>query len=134
MQKRLKDFEIGKVYEAADECEDCGSKLEVIIREIDESGDYGWLEWRCPECKESYDEIVGWELADESAIIFGMELYPILGRSNIGPCLICEKLIIGVPLILFPEGGDYEFDFCFECAYQKGLLKRLYVKGGKEKG
>jgi len=44
--------------EAMDRCEYCGAKYEVRINEVDESGCFGYVEWRvdhridCPEVME----------------------------------------------------------------------------------
>ena len=54
---------------------------------------------------------------------------PLKARGNIGPCLACSCLVVGVPLILFiDEGRKGEFDFCFKCASGLGLLEEIVGK------
>jgi len=127
MIKRLKDYPVGEEFDAADECKCCSATLKVTIKEIDETGDFGYLTWSCPTCSRSGDDIVGWVFADEPITILGKQFYPIVSRANVGPCLNCWKLVIGVPLILFPNESS-QLDFCFPCANELGILKSLVVK------
>jgi len=141
-RKILRDYPIGVWLEAADECESCKSRYEVRIHEVDDSGLFGTVEWRihhkpdCPEVTEYYEgapvtemssmDIAGWEYMKELFKFNGKEYYPLKGKANVGTCLECGKLIVGVPLILFIEKGRKgSLEFCFECAQRLKILERL---------
>ena len=126
MRKGLKDFPLNKEFEVADKCTKCGSILIAKITDIDECGDFGSLEWRCPKCLISDVEIVGWILADTPITAKGKQFYPIISRANIGPCLNCGKLVIGVPFMLFSE--NWQLDFCFKCAEELDIWEFPTVK------
>ena len=137
--KRLKDYPLDEWMEAADGCEFCGAKYQVKVTWVDESGDFGDVETRiehdlsCPEvlnslmgvyCIEDQD-IAGWEWSDRKITIVGRKWLALKSRANIGPCLSCGKLIVGVPLILWPKDGEVEADFCFKCGKELGILDQL---------
>jgi hypothetical protein len=138
----LKDFKLHEWSEAADSCEFCGVKFEVRITWVDRTGCFGDIEWRIshrPDCPGKLDEetgeeanfeslidIAGWEFIDKPISLNGREFLPLKCRANVGPCLNCGRLIIGVPLILFiAKGEGGELDFCFGCAEKLGILDNL---------
>lgn len=144
--KCLKDYPLREWLEAADGCEFCGAKYEVQVTLVDESGDFGEVSYRirhqddCPERYgefmpgtlhsglESYGEVldgVGWKFSHRVLKIAGREWPTLKSRANIGPCLSCWKLVVGVPLILWPEDGEVELDFCFKCAEELGILETM---------
>jgi hypothetical protein len=142
VRKQLKDYPQDEWMEAADGCEFCGAKHMVKIAEVDETGNFGTViiktEHRedCPELFddpapvrdpiEEQEDYAGWEFVDKPYALLGKEYYPLSSRANIGPCLECGKLVVGVPLILFlDKGRGGELDFCFECAEKLGILKAL---------
>jgi len=49
----------------------------------------------------------------------------VLARGDIFICPICKKPKDEVPLILFPEGTNFEIDFCFDCARSIGLMNAI---------
>ena len=131
MRVNLVDFPLNTSFDAADECEECGGKLRVTVTYVDLKADYpiGDVLWGCQRCGATGEDMVGWQLAEKSVKILGKEFYPIISRINVGPCLNCGKLVIGVPLILFlDKGSKGELDFCFSCAGELGILDQL--KGG----
>jgi len=129
--KILRDYPVAVWFEAADECECCKSK---VPKQPDSSTSWiltSYLEWRinhkpdCPEVTEYLEgalvteissmDFAGWEYMKEPFKFNGKEYYPLKSRANIGSCLECGKLIVGVPLIIFVEEGRRgELDFCFE--------------------
>jgi hypothetical protein len=117
--------------EAADGCEYCGAKKEIMVLDVDESGDFGDIQVRCrhaegclEEESESFD-ISGWVFSHEVLKIVGREFPTLRTRVNVGPCFNCWKLIAGVPIILFPENGEYEVDFCDVCVKELGILEAM---------
>lgn len=77
--------------------------------------------------------------ADKPTHFMGKQYYPFTARANIGICHACEKLIVGVPLILFlDQGRKGQLDFCHECAKERGIYKRLLDskmrRGGAKNG
>jgi hypothetical protein len=137
--KRLKDYPRNEWLEAADGCDLCGAKARVMVTWVDESGDQGDVHVQhrhdvdCPDPEmhgfgEDLD-VAGWEFSDKTITLAGREWSTLKSRINIGPCLNCWRLVVGVPLILWPEDGDVELDFCFDCAGELGILDRL--KGGR---
>jgi len=137
--KLLKDYPRFEWFEAADGCDTCGSKAKVMITHVDEKGFLGDVQWRIfhkPDCLEAYDEetlgidayedVAGWEFMPNPFTFRGKQYYPLKSRANIGPCLSCGRLIIGVPLILFIEHGEKgELDFCWHCVKKLGILESL---------
>ena len=136
----MKDYPLGEWMEAADSCDFCRCHYEVRIHEGDESGCFGTVEWRihhkvdCHEVTEYYQgapvteissmDFAGWEFMGKPIKFRGREYYPLKARANVGPCLECGRLVIGVPLILFiDQGRGGELDFCFECAEKLGIFK-----------
>lgn len=130
--------------EAADRCEFCGAKYVVKITSVAEEGYFGEIEWRVyhsKECLNRYDEgtgdelfgefdegwdVAGWTLAEKPVDFMGKKFYPITSRGNVGPCLNCGKLVIGVPLILFlNKGHKGQLDFCFSCVKKNGWDQKL---------
>lgn len=142
----LKDYIKNEWLEAADRCEYCGAKYVTKITWVDETGCVGDVEWRvyhsseCPDLLELDVEAVnpkfigdfdvaGWEFMKNTVKVAGKEFTPLKSRANIGPCLNCGKLIVGVTLILFiNHGKGGELDFCFPCAKKLGLLDNLRGK------
>jgi len=140
--KNLKDYLRDEWMEAADGCDLCGAVYQVRVNWVDDTGCFGDIVYRishtdeCPERWESVSEeegeesdYAGWEFMENPFTFKGKQYYPLKSRANIGPCLECGKLIIGVPLILFiDEGKGGELDFCWSCAEKLGILKELTVK------
>ena len=129
--RRLKDYPLGEWMEAADGCEFCGAKHMIKVTWVDETGGFGEVLIRtdhkgdCLEFPLHIDErgdIAGWEWSDHKITIAGSEWTALKTRANIGPCLSCGKLVVGVPLILWPGDGEVELDFCFKCAEEIGIL------------
>jgi len=157
--KRLKDYPLDEWMEAADGCDLCGERAWVKVTWVDESGDYGEAYFKtphrpdCPNFRDAYEswddpwvdypdepretpkpvperrEIAGWEWSERTITLAGREWTTLKARANIGPCLNCMKLVVGVPLILWPSDGKVELDFCFSCAAELGILNHL--KGGR---
>lgn len=133
--KLLKDFKLNEWMEAADGCEYCGAKYEVRVTDL-WSANFGDVEYRIkhkPDCPEKFmdeDEEepawdnAGWEFMEKPIIFRGNQYYPLKSKANIGPCLECGKLVIGVPLILFIDDcRKGELDFCWDCAKRLGILE-----------
>ena len=128
MKVELKNFPLNTPFDAADDCQNCGGKLGVTITYTDpDSGHtFGDLFWECKQCGAGAHDVVEWQLSEKPVKMFGKEFYPIIARANIGPCLNCGKLVVGVPLILFLEKGRRgELDFCWSCAKELGILDQL---------
>lgn len=144
--KHLKDYTLNEWMEAADGCEFCEAKYEVKVTWVDDSGNFGDIKYRIKhneDCPERYDQFMpgtlhseledyglvhdfaGWEFSHKVLKFAGREWPTLESRANIGPCLNCWKLVVGVPLILWPENGEVELDFCFKCADELGILKTL---------
>jgi len=140
MRKLLKDYPLNEWIEAADGCEFCGAKYQVRSTRVDPDENMGDVEYRIThteDCPEGYYEegdydpalaanfdVAGWTYKEKPIKFRGLELYPLESRANIGPCLLCGKLVVGVPLILFiDEGRGGQLDFCFRCAEEKGILR-----------
>jgi hypothetical protein len=139
----LKDFPVYEWFEAADGCEFCGAPYRVMVTDLDESGCFGSVEWELEhktDCTEVFDEgseeeyggvdhgedVVGWEFMPEPFTFHGKQYYPLKSRANVGPCVSCGKLIIGVPLILFiDKGRKGELDFCPECVKRLGIMEMI---------
>ena len=144
----LKDFIREAWVPAADSCEYCKAKYNVRIKHVNASGTDGIIEWDVqhgPDCSrrfypeeavgldpETSTDMVGWTFSEKLVHVCGKNFHPLISRGNIGPCLNCGRLVIGVPLILFlGEGRDGQLDFCWNCAEGLGLLKALTKpKGG----
>jgi hypothetical protein len=143
-RKLLSDYPFRKWTKAADGCEFCGAEYEARVTYVDGSRCYGDVEYRirhredCLErfneggeldCTESAFDVAGWEFADRPLMLNGGEFLPLKSRTNVGPCLNCGRLIIGVPLILFiAKGEGGELDFCFSCFEELGLIERMVTK------
>jgi hypothetical protein len=145
-RKLLSDYPFRKWVKAADKCEFCGAEYEARVTYVDKSGCYGDVEYRvrhredCPErfdedtgeeldCAESTFDVAGWEYSDKPVELRGRQFYPLKARSNVGPCLNCGRLVIGVSLILFiDEGRGGELDFCKRCFEDLGLVNRFKPK------
>ena len=132
----LKDYQSGEWMDAADFCEMCGARHQVKVKEVQSDGLYGVVEIMerhgpgCPMRLEAYpyerSDHAGWEYASETVKLFGREFTPLKARGNVGSCLCCWKLIVGVPLILFlDEDRGGELDFCFNCALELGVIDKL---------
>jgi len=128
MKVSLSDFELNKTYEAADRCDECGGKIVYRITWVDpDSKDFGSIEWECKRCGMNDVDTVGWRLDDKPVSFMGRKFYPLTHRANIGPCLNCGKLVIGVPLILFLDKGEKgELDFCLGCVKKNGWDEKLF--------
>ena len=138
MKKLLKDYPAREWMEAADGCQYCKAKYEARITWVDPAENVGDLEYKidhkldCPEVNDYFDgsavtefsshDIAGWDYMEKPINFKGLKLYPLKARANVGPCLLCEKLVIRAPLILFID-EDGELDFCFGCAEEKGILQ-----------
>jgi len=124
----LHDFKLNKIYEAADRCDECGGAIFFKITWIDpETHDIGQIEWECSRCGINDIDTVGWTVADKPVEFMGKQFHPLTARANIGPCLNCGKLVIGVPLILFlNEGRKGELDFCFTCVKKNRWDEKLF--------
>ena len=148
MKKLLKDYPLDEWIEAADGCEFCKAKYQVRITSIDPDENVGDVAYRithAKDCPENYElqggydpvlvassDVAGWEYSQKPVTFRGMELYPLKSRLNVGPCLLCEKLVIRVPLILFiDQGRGGQLDFCFSCVEEKGILKEALEKAPK---
>lgn len=140
--KLLKDFPKNQWLEAADGCEYCKEKYNVMVTWVDETGAFGDIVKKLEhkeDCPERFDyetgveqgqillhDIAGWEFMDKPVKLFGKKFIPLKSRANVGPCLSCWKLVVGVPLILFiDKGRGGELDFCFTCAQKLGILDNL---------
>lgn len=137
MKVELKDFPLNTPFDVADECPGCGGKLRATVTFTDPESDhtFGDVFWECQQCGDNGRDIVGWKLSETPVKIMGKEFYPITSRANVGPCLNCGKLVIGVPLILFlDQGRNGELDFCFPCAEKLGVLKGLKPNEVEEGG
>jgi hypothetical protein len=138
--KLLKDFKLNEWFEAADGCEVCGGKAEVMVTHVDDTGTFGMVEWHidhkadCPEvyggdeedsvAVQAVQDFAGWEFMSEPFTFHGRQYYALKSRANIGPCLNCGKLVIGVPLILFiGEGRRGELDFCWGCVKRLDIMR-----------
>lgn len=137
--KRLKDFPLKVWQPAADTCEYCGAEYRVRVTWVDKTGNFGDIEFASehnPDCmRDMAGEIElesgGWEFAERTITLGGVEWTPLKTRANVGPCLKCGRLIVGIPLILFLDQGRLgELDFCFSCAEKLGILAQL-LKGPK---
>jgi len=128
MRIRLRDFELNRIYKAADECDECGGEIFYKITRIDPEIPYmGIIEWECQKCGMSDMDVAGWKTSDKPIEFMGKQFHPLTERSNIGPCLNCGRLVIGVPLIIFlNEGRKGELDFCFTCVKKNGWDEKLF--------
>ena len=125
--KRLKDFPLNQWLEATGECPQCQSKsVQAKVTWVDESGDFGDIALKCLICSFTDHDIAGWKIGSQTHPFLGKQYLPLTSRANVGPCMACEKIVVGVPLILFlDEGRDGELDFCFSCAEKLGLLESI---------
>lgn len=144
--KELKDYPLDEWMEAADGCDYCGAKYEVMVTWVDKTGKFGDVTYRIKHedgCPDRFDDftgepigdvvedvdVAGWEFSERVIPLAGRKWLTLKSRVNIGPCLNCWKLVVGVPLILFPEDGKVELDFCFKCAEELGILNLLTKRG-----
>lgn len=137
--KQLADYPVGEPFEAADGCQYCKAKYQLTITRVE--GDLGNVEYSITheeDCIGRWDEdgdldrepdIVGWTLSPQLVRLGVWNGQPLTYRANIGPCLNCWKLVVGVPLILFPAAGAYEMDFCFKCVEDLQLMKQMKPRG-----
>lgn len=104
---------------------------------VDKTGTYGDVEYSAnhkSDClrdiaSETETDMAGWLFAEKTIFLGGVEWTPLKARGNVGPCLNCGRLVVGIPLILFiAEGKGGELDFCFKCAVKLGFLAQL-LKG-----
>jgi len=133
--RRLRDYPLNEWIEAADGCDLCGEKARVMLTWVDESGDFGDV---VIQHRHKYDcldpemcgfgehaDVAGWKFSDQTIYFAGREWATLKSRANMGPCLNCWKPVVGVPLILWPKDGKVEFDFCFKCAKELGILDQM---------
>ena len=126
MKVTVSDLKLNEKCEAADPCDLCGGKILYEVTFVDGKNNVGDISWECTQCGAGAEDILGWILARNPITFMGKPFYPIKSRANIGPCLNCGKLVVGVPLILFlDEGRKGELDFCFRCAKDLGILDQL---------
>ena len=137
--RQLSDYPIGEPFEAADGCQYCPAKYQLTITRVE--GDLGNVEYSITHhdyCTDRWDEdgdleheleIVGWTLSEHIVRVGVWNGHPLTYRANIGPCLNCWKLVVGVPLILFPADGGYQMDFCFKCVEDLQLMKLMKTRG-----
>ena len=126
MKTTVNHLKLNEVCEAADPCDLCGGKIIYEVTFIDKENNVGDVSWECTQCGAGGPDILGWTIAKNPVDFMGKKFYPITSRANIGPCLNCGKLVVGVPLILFlDEGRKGELDFCFSCAKELGILDQL---------
>ena len=133
--KQLKDYPLKEWMEAADGCDYCKAKAQIMVTWIDESGDFGDVHIQYKhedDCSIEFGDqfsdnidVAGWEFSSKILKIAGEEIPTLKSRMNIAPCLSCWKLVVGVPLILWLEDGSVEMDFCFPCAEKLGILDQL---------
>ncbi|MDH5203434.1 MAG: hypothetical protein OEW69_09270 [Nitrospirota bacterium] len=143
VKKLLKDYPLNQWLEAADGCQYCKKAYQVRVTWVDESGNYGDLEIKeqheksCieqfePESHSPRWDTAGWEFTEKEVTILEHTFRPIKLRMNVGPCVHCWKLVVGIPLILFiDEGKGGEIDLCFSCAEKLGVLDQLKKKGDR---
>lgn len=124
MEVRVSDLKLNEICEAADPCDLCGGKILCRVTSVDIKRNVGDVTWECTRCDAEGQDVLGWTLAPNPISFRGRPFYPIMSRVNIGPCLNCGKLVVGVPLMLFlEEGRQGELDFCFRCANELGVLE-----------
>jgi len=140
--KRLRDFPRDTWSEAADRCPVCGGLYMVKVTWVDDDGDLGdvlvkaYHREDCPEVIEvgpyGYDvgegwdrhDIAGWEYAEEAVTVAGVEWMPLRSKANVALCLHCQRLVAGIPVVLYLDEGDKgELDFCDNCAKELGILE-----------
>ena len=142
--KRLKDFPRDTWMEAADKCPVCEGPYMYKVTYVDDEGNLGDILVKahhredCPEVLEmgpygpdmgdSWDrrDLVGWEYAEESVTVAGVEWMPLRAKANVALCLNCQELVVGIPIVLYlDEGEKGELDFCERCAKDLGVLDAL---------
>ncbi len=126
--RRIGDYPQGEWLEAADACQDCGAHFEVNIEDLVEA-DAATVRVRAAHrdgCEWAEEEPgagvtdAGWGLADVR-IELGGQTYQLLDwYLDVMACCGCERLMVGVPLLIFPEGGILAL--CWSCAKQWGIL------------
>lgn len=145
--KNLTDYPKNQWIEATGECEACHAIPEVMITWIDEHGDLGDVLFRikhAPDCYEMYDldgeetsgeenDVAGWTVSKKKLRLIlkeaGLKEYEGFSKvANVAPCSVCERLVMGVPLILWSDDKGAEYHFCFTCAKKEGLLNALKIK------
>ena len=133
---RLKDYPLNEWMEAADGCQYCKAKTKVMVTWVDESGDFGEVhiqhqhEDDCLDQEQEFGDhidVAGWEFNPRAMVVVaGRAWTPLKACANVGPCLNCGALVVGVPLILFlDEGWKGELDFCWNCSEELGLLDTI---------
>lgn len=135
--KLIEEYPFNVWMMAADGCDLCGAKYQVRIVYVDKKNHIGDVEYKInhkPECPDGIEvgeaqeglDVAGWEYMPKPIKFRGKTYYPLKSRANIGPCLECERLVIGAPLILFiNEGYGGQLDFCLECAQKLKILEGL---------
>lgn len=144
--RRLKDYPLNEWLEAADTCGMCGAQIHVKVTWVDESGDFGQIETKVEHEEYCADldvgmnpvahgfDFVGWEYSHRVITIAGRNWPTFKSRVNTGICLNCEKFVVGIPLIMWPDDGEVELNFCFKCAKELGILDLLTKQGGNVNG
>ena len=80
----------------------------------------------CLACGFTDYDIAGWEIGHKTYTILGKKYTPLKSRANMGPCVACERIVVGVPLILFiDEGRGGELDFRMECAENLEIFEEV---------
>ncbi len=127
MTKQLAEYPLNQWIEAAGECPQCNSKqVQVMLTWLDKSGNLGDVTIKCLTCGFSDYDLAGWKVGSKAVTILGKQYTPLTSRANVGSCVVCDRIIVGVPLILFiNEGRGGELDFCTECAEKTGVLGAL---------
>jgi hypothetical protein len=123
--------------EAAGECEGCHAIPEVMVTFADAKNNAVDVQFRLkhgPGCYEneyveeiSTEEDFGaWEVSKDLVhlgLLQGRKSFQGFSRcTNVTPCSSCEKLLYGIPLILWSNDKNTEYRFCFPCAGKEGIL------------
>jgi hypothetical protein len=157
MERRtLEDYRSEGRLTAADVCA-CGGRYEVMLLNLDLEQQTGmariWGQHRqgCGAldealtcvvqavCQEEEEQVAGWGWRQESLDLLGVT-YPLYAWFlDVMPCLVCWRLIVGVPLLLF--GSQGVLAFCHRCFEARGLGQFLRIgprregaEGGPEDG
>ena len=144
--KLLKNYEFDEWMEAADGCEFCKARYEVLITYVDEAGTAGDIDFKITheiECQVTLEDpngpttvtigasdIAGWGFATnkKGALKYGRvcgHMFPSFAWTiNNTPCVRCWRFIVDVPVTLFTK--DISFNFCFECAQELDIFKHMH--------
>jgi hypothetical protein len=79
-------------------------------------------------------EAVGWGLGLRQLEINSLHYVTLTWHLDVLPCVPCERLMVGVPLLLCPAEGEWLLSFCWSCAKQWGIPKAMdHAEGRKGK-